>query len=214
MILLRVCALLLVCAAPLRADPIRLSEYSAKAEDRLRAWLDQDAGVRAKLGQVAAAQAPAAQAAAPAPFADPDLKDAVAEAPQPDQKAARRQLLSRLPGLAAPQSQGCASPEECRVPPLVMDIAPGGSIEPAIRAMVRPWIWLADERGLRLAVAPAPKSEAGQVLVLKLKGLGPSGTALNIRPRPEGGFHLWFDRAFELAEAYAREQAAAQTQRP
>jgi hypothetical protein len=43
---------------------------------------------------------------------------------------------------------------------------------------------------------------------MNLQGVGLAGVGLNIEPRPEGGVHLWFSRAFELAAAYSREHDA------
>jgi hypothetical protein len=191
---------LLLCAPALRAQTAPSaspSQTSMIADDRLRAWLATDSKVREKISrtQDAAQTAPA--------LADPDLKDAVADRPI-DAESARRELLSRLPGVSAPRPMGCQDFQSCTVPPLALDIPAGDSVEVAIRAMVRPWIWLADARGTRLGVAPAvPGSPA--VLAMNLQGLGLQGVELNIAPRPEGGIHLWFSRGLELATLYSRE---------
>ena len=93
-----------------------------------------------------------------------------------------------------------------------MDLPAGESVETAIRAMLRPWIWLADTRGTRLGVTPAGSDQA--VLSMNIQGLGISGVELDIAPKPEGGIRLWFSRSLELAEIYSREREALKTQQP
>jgi|GEM_PF-2971472 len=171
----------------LRAQPVTPAAPAPTAviaEDRLSAWLAADPAVREKIGR--------AQAAAPA-LADPDLKDA----------------LSDQPALKA-QPLGCQDFKGCSVPPLAMDLPSGAPVEPAIRAMLRPWIWLADARGARLGVAAGPEAQA--VLAMNLQSLGLSGVALNIAPKPAGGVHLWFSRGLELAALYSRERDALKPQ--
>ena len=186
------CAVVLLCAPVLKAQP---SQTASVADDRLRAWLSSDAKVREKIN---GAQAPAAVEA--------DLKDALADRPA-DKAGERKGLIARLPGLRASKALGCADFETCAVPPLAMDIPAGEPVESAIRAMVRPWIWLADARGARLGVAP---SAGSAVLALNIESLGLKGVELNISPNPEGGAHLWFDRALELSDIYARARQAVQ----
>lgn len=191
------CAVLLLCAPLLRAEP---SKAAAAADDRLRALLASDAKVREKIGKT--------QSSAPV-FAETGLKDAVADRPV-DPAGERRELLARLPGLRAPRVAGCQDFETCAVPPLVMDIPAGEPVEHAIRAMLRPWIWLADARGARLGVAPV-EADGAAVLAVNIGGFGLKGVELNIEPSAEGGVHLWFSRALELAEIYAREREAAKS---
>jgi hypothetical protein len=76
------CAVLLLCAPALRAEP---SKAAAAADDRLRALLASDAKVREKIGKT--------QSSAPA-FAETDLKDAVADR-SADPASQRRELLGR-----------------------------------------------------------------------------------------------------------------------
>jgi hypothetical protein len=191
--------LLLLCAPALRAQPAQPASPSQIADDRLRAWLATDPKVREKINRT--------QDAAPV-FADPDLKDAVADGPV-DMKS---DLLARLPGLKAPRQLDCQDFQSCAVPPLALDIPAGESVETAIRAMVRPWIWLADARGTRLGVAP-PGSGNQAILAINMQGLGLQGVELNIAPRPEGGVHLWFSRGLELAALYSREHDALKNTR-
>ncbi|MBI5240693.1 MAG: hypothetical protein HY926_09490 [Elusimicrobia bacterium] len=190
------CAVVLFCAPALQAAP---SQTAAAADDRLRALLSSDAKVREKIGKT--------QSSAPV-FAETDLKDAVADRPA-DPASERQELLARLPGLRAPRASGCADFKSCSVPPLAMDIPAGEPVEHAIRAMLRPWIWLADARGARLAVAPVA-ADGAAILAMNVPGLGLKGVELNIAPGAEGGVHLWFSRALELAEVYSREREAIQ----
>ncbi len=177
---------LLLCTPALRAQPTQpasSSQTAIIADDRLRAWLATDPDIQEKITQ--------AQNATPV-FADPDLKDAVADRPA---------------DTAISQQLGCQDFKNCAVPPLALDIPAGEPVEPAIRAILRPWIWLADARGARLGVMPAGEEGEG-VLAMNLKSLGLSGVELNIKPRPEGGVHLWFSRGLELATLYSREHDA------
>ena len=194
--------LFLLCVAPLRAEPVQPSHTAVVADDRLRAWLAVDPKVREKINRT--------QAAAPV-VADPDLKDAIADRPV-DAQSQRRELMARLPGMKAPRQMGCQDFTTCSIPPLAMDIPVGENVETAIRAMLRPWIWLADARGTRLGVTPAGSDQA--VLAMNIQSLGMSGVELNIAPRPEGGIHLWFSRGLELAEIYSRERDALAASRP
>jgi hypothetical protein len=185
------CAVLFLFSPIAKAEP---SPAALKADDRLRAWLSSDAKVREKIGKT--------QSSAPV-FAETDLKDAVADRTA-DSAGERQELLARLPGMRAPRALGCQDLETCSVPPLALDIPAGEPVEHAIRAMLRPWIWLTDARGARLAVAPL-EADGSAVLAMNIKGFGLKGVELNIEPGPEGGAHLWFSRALELAEVYARE---------
>jgi hypothetical protein len=200
-----VCAALLLCTPALQAQPpqpVSPSQTAVIADDRLRAWLAADPKVREKINQ--------AQAATPV-FADPDLKDAIADRPV-DAESQRQELMARLPGMKAPRKLGCQDFASCTVPPLALDIPAAEPVEPAIRAMLRPWIWLADARGTRLGVAPAGSDQA--VLAMNIQNFGISGVELNIAPKPEGGVHLWFSRGLELAELYSRERDALAASHP
>lgn len=177
------CAVFLLCAPALRAEPPQTaspSQSEVTADQRLRVWLAYDDTAHAKISR--------AQNAKPA-LADEDLKDAIADQPK------------------APRQMGCKDFQSCPNPPLALDIPAGESVETAIRAMVRPWIWLTDARGTRLGVAPTGAGSQA-VLALNMQGLGLSGVELNIEPRPEGGVHLWFSRGLELAAIYTHEREA------
>ncbi len=66
------CAAALFAAAPLSAAPVRPAMHALNAEERLVVWLASNPSVRQKLGHIQAVAAP---------FADPSLKDAVADQP-------------------------------------------------------------------------------------------------------------------------------------
>jgi hypothetical protein len=179
----------LLCAAPLRAAPANDSQIAIVAESRLRAWLANDPKVQEKITRAKNATQT---------LAERNLKDVVVNGPQ--------KARSRRPS-------DCLDFKSCPVPPLVMNLPGGADVEKAIRAMVRPWIWLADTKGVRLGVAPAG-SDAQTILLMNIQKLGLSSVALNITPRKEGGVHLWFSRGSKLAALYSREHAALQAARP
>jgi hypothetical protein len=178
-----VAAFLLVSAVPLRAAPVQPSKIALAAEERLHSWLAADPKVQEKISR--------AQAPAPFPIED-DLKDSVADQPS---------------GPKDPQPAECQNLQGCATPPLAVDVPAGEAVEPAIHAMMRPWILLADAKGVRLGIARGSDSEA--LLAMNIQGLGLSGVGLNIAPRPEGGVHLWFSRGLELAALYSRERDSA-----
>jgi len=207
----------LVCASPALAGSGRLNlpKSSSKAEYRLSAWLDREPVIWQKLSLAQEQPAPAtAQTFYPRThpdfaFADPSLKDAVADIPaQNDTERELCALLARLPGMPTWPAQGCRSYPDCDVPPLALDIEANEPMQPAIRALLRPWLWLAEARGRRLSVAASPETlgKGQRLLDMSLKDFGLEKVGLRIMPRPEGGFHLWFDRGFELAEVYSRER--------
>jgi hypothetical protein len=186
-----VCAALLLCASAARAQPSRPAssvQTATIADDRLRVWLTTDPKVREKITRT--------QDATPV-FVEPVLKDAVSDGPS----------------MQAPLQLGCRDFTTCLMPPLALDLPAGANIEAAIRAMVRPWIWLADAKGVRLGVAPA-RPESQSILLMNIQGLSLSGVGLNITPRKGGGVRLWFSRGSELAALYAREHAALPAVRP
>jgi len=203
MVLWRAGAVLLLCGTSLYASPVKLPKASVRAEDQLRVWLDQEPAIRAKLGLV---QAQAT--AVPAVFAEPDLKDAVRDSGAPDPERSRRELLARLPGLQASSVPVCRDLAGCSAPLLSQDVAAGEPLEPAIRALLRPWLLLAEAQGRRISVTPAVGPESQRILTVNLAAGGRSGVGLNAQARPAGGVHLWFDQALELAEAYSRQRAA------
>jgi hypothetical protein len=185
---LGVCVLLLLNAAPLLAASSGTSKAARAANERLSAWLTADRGVQAKL----------ARAKAPS-FVEPDLRDAVADAPVPSEPAERRPILR------IGRTSSCRNLRDCAVPPLAMDVPAGAPVEPAVLAMMRPWIWLAEAKGARLGVAHTGQTSQA-LLAMNLEELGLSGVGLNIAPRPGGGVHLWFDRESEVAMVYFLER--------
>jgi hypothetical protein len=188
------CIVLSLLSPSLQAQPPQAappSHIALVADDRLRAWLATDPKVRETIKR--------AQDAAEV-LTDTDRKDAVA-----DQPSDGKSLQS---GPVSPR-QACQDFATCSTPPLAADLTAGESVETAIRALLQPWIWLADAKGVRLGVAPS--SPGGQaVLAMNIQGLGLSGVELQIKPRPQGGVRLWFSRRADLAALYAREHAALQ----
>ncbi|MFI5349629.1 MAG: hypothetical protein ACHQ2Z_08805 [Elusimicrobiota bacterium] len=173
-----ICAVLLLNAAPLLAAPESSSKVALAGEEHLRAWIAADVKIQEKL---VLAEAP--------PFAEADLKDS----------------LSDRPVLKSPEQPECRDFRTCAVPPLTIDVPVGDAPADAILAMMRPWLWLADAKGVRLGVAHAdPKSQA--LLAMNIPGVGLTGVGLNAAPLPEGGVHLWFSRGLELAAVYSRER--------
>lgn len=200
-------AILTISLIPLwGASPhIQFARPSPRAEDRLRSWLERQPQVRGKITQIENQRE--RDAARPRfELADYDLKDAVADTPAAT--AGDRKILSRLPGLRAPENRGCASFAQCAQPPLALDLSAGEPILPAIRALLRPWLWLQQARRRRLHVSTAPPHETSRILTMSAADLALRDVGLNIAPRLEGGVHLWFDRGLELASVYAQAREA------
>jgi hypothetical protein len=171
-------AVLMLTAAPLLAAPTAPSKVALAGEEHLRAWIAVDASIQKKL---VLAETPS--------FVETGLKDSVADRPVP--KAA--------------EQPACRDFQTCAVPPLAVDVPAGKAPGAAILDMMRPWLWLADAKGVRLGVAHAdPKSPA--LLAMNIQGVGLSGVALNAAPGPDGGVRLWFSRGLELAAVYSRER--------
>lgn len=201
--------LALALAASCQAAPLVVPAVEQReAEYRLRAWLELDDTLQAKLGQLEAQHA--------APFADPGLRDSVSDAPsagdlrrriEQAQTDKRRQLAARLPGMSAPDIRGCPTLGDCAQPPLALDVDDPEHLRAALRALLRPWMLLAQARGRKLRVEPSEKAD--QLVRLESPALGVKDAAVLVRARPEGGYHLWLDRAFELAAVYGRERDAA-----
>ena len=173
-------AVLLLNTAPLLAAPVQPSKAAVAPDAHLRAWLAADPKVQEKLARM---KAPS--------FVEPGLKDAVADRP------------ADPPSGLKPD---CRDLKSCVIPPLAMDVPAGEPAEPAVLAMIQPWIWLADAKGVRLGVAHAD-AESTMLLAVHLPGLGLPSMELDISPRPEGGVHLWFGRGSELEAVYSRERA-------
>ncbi|MDD5656575.1 MAG: hypothetical protein PHF00_04900 [Elusimicrobia bacterium] len=189
---------LFLLAGPLWAGSARLQlpKGAAKAEDSLRLWLGRQDSLRRTVDE-------AAQSAAPALVED-GLKDALADAP-----AGREALLERLPGLRRPRTPVCRSLSDCAVPPLALDVEAEEPVEPAVRELLRPWLWLAQARGQRMKVSAAPAGDR-RLLEFSIPKLGIKSATVSVAPRPLGGVRLRIDRGLELAEVYSRERAAAE----
>lgn len=174
----RLWAVLLLNAATVLAAPVPPTKAALSADVHLRTWFHADAKAQEKIARAQALT-----------FVEPDLKDAVADGRASAPKPRRR--------------PDCKSLQDCAVPPLAVDVPAGEAVEPAVLAMMRPWIWLAEGKGVRLGVAHAA-AESPALLNMNIQGLGLSSVGLNIKRRAEGGVHLWFSRGGELAGVYAR----------
>lgn len=203
--------ILSLAAASADAASVRLPVSAGQAEDRIRSWLQTDGAIRERLSdtEAAAEQAAPKGAAAADILVEPDLKDALAEVPaQPDPARERQELLKHLPGIKNPDFLGCTDFKSCNTPALALDVAPGEPLEPAVRALLRPWLWLQEARGQRLAVSvPGPDTETtalSRALRMDIKDPALSDIGLNMSVRGDGRVHIWFDRGLELAELYSR----------
>lgn len=201
----RLALLVLAClmSAPCRASSSisqRLtvsSRQPVKADDKVRAWLDQQPQLLRNL------EAAARQADAYRPIPDPDLRDSVSDMPMD-----RHALLASLPGMTAPDVAFCSSLKNCSTPPLAIDVQDSEHLRPAVRSLVRPWLLLAQARGGAVALEAAPG--AGQrLLAFSLPKLSLRDVGVNVAARPEGGFHLWMDQALVLASVFAQERESA-----
>ncbi|HBT62367.1 MAG TPA: hypothetical protein DEB40_11545, partial [Elusimicrobia bacterium] len=129
----------------LSASAMRLPQSPFKAEKKLGRWLKREPSVREKISRIIAQNPAAGSYAFPAALAEMGLKDALADIPAVEE---------RRTGASRPRPMGCANFSECRLPPLELDTVSGEPLEPAIQAMLRPWLWLAEAVGRRLVLTP------------------------------------------------------------
>jgi hypothetical protein len=163
------------------AATIELPRSTLKAEKKLHRWLNHESAVR---DRIAALQTQA--------DAESDLKDAVSDTPE-----------SAAP---APRNLGCEDFPSCRVPILELDTQPGEPLEPAVLAMLKPWIWLAEFRGKHLVLTTARKDGGAEVFTMSIPGFDLRDVQIKAVVRPAGGLHLAFDRGLELDETYSRQR--------
>ena len=187
--------MLVVCPLWAGSGRLDLPKGSARAEESLRAWIGRQDSIREAIGKAAQTPKPI--------FAEDDLKDALADGAAP---GGRQALLARLPGLRQPRAHGCPNLEECAAAPLALDLEAGEPVEPAVRELLRPWLWLAQARSGTLSISPVPAGDPG-LLEFSIPKLGLEGVALNIAPGPAGGARLWLGRGPELADLYARQRS-------
>lgn len=200
-----------VATVPAFASPLRLSG-GPKAEDKLRRFIEQDKSLKARLddavnreeGLVAAAR-------------ESDLRDAVSDTTgsnlrrglEKSQGAQREALLRTLPGMRGPEvpAQACLTIVDCASPDMALDVPNAEGLPESLRRMVRPWMALQEARDSTLELSPM--SGPGEAtLSLRLKNIDAKPLVLNVAPRLLGGFTVWFDSPFVLAELYNRERNA------
>jgi hypothetical protein len=173
-----------------------------KAEKKLNRWLNHESAVRKKIARLQA-QADGAGANAysiSAALTDRDLKDALADAPASGLEAPE-------PGPSRPM--GCMSFSDCEMPTLELDTQAGERLEPALIAMLRPWLFMAEFRGQHMVLACARESAGAEIFSMSIPSFELVDVRLNVEARPGGGYHLWFDQGLELAEIYARQRGAS-----
>ncbi|MBI4061688.1 MAG: hypothetical protein HY403_09685 [Elusimicrobia bacterium] len=201
----------LLLAASAASARVRLSG-GAKAENKLRRFIEQDARLKARLHE-----ATRREEFYLAEARESDLRDAVSDAPLGDalraglEKTAgdkRRGLIETLPGMRVlPSGAVCPTVAACPVPDLALDVADAEHLPDSLRRLVRPWMVLQQARGsdIELASIDGPGDAA---LSVKLKDLDAQPLLINVSPRLLGGFKVWFERPLVLAALYGRERDA------
>ncbi|MDD5302202.1 MAG: hypothetical protein PHS14_03760 [Elusimicrobia bacterium] len=204
----------LVLAAPSFAasspKPVRLSG-GAKAEDKLRRFVSQDAHLKARLDEAARREEFYVAEAR-----ESDLRDAVSDVHSGDNLRAglektagekRKDILETLPGMKAPAVPVCRTVAACPTPDLALDVSDAESLPDSMRRLVRPWMVLQQARGseIELSSIDGPGDAA---LSVKLKDLDAQPLIINVSPRLLGGFKVWFERPLVLAALYGREREA------
>lgn len=198
------------CSAAKPAVPAKLSisaRQSAKADIRLRSWMQTQPGI--SKGLAAAIEREAAWR----PAMDPDLRDAVSDSPplhdriQVAEGKKRQSLLSALPGLKVPEAPTCADLKDCPLPPLAVDVDDSEHLRLAIRSLIRPWLLLQQARGGPLALEAAG-GEGEKILSFSIPELSLKDVGVNITAKPEGGYHIWLDQALVLSSVYGQQRDA------
>ena len=159
-------------------------------EGRLRGVVDEQRRKREALA--AAARAIMA--------GDAPLKDAVASSPD----ASKRQMLGRLPGMAAEPFDLCRTLERCAEAPLSLHVDDEVLIPDAMVALARPWIALEKARGAELAFRA---EDHGRGVTLE-RASGPK-LSLQVAAVPTGGFDVSLRSDGDAAALFASERAAA-----
>ncbi|MEK7858179.1 MAG: hypothetical protein AAB320_03475 [Elusimicrobiota bacterium] len=199
-------ALTVLLSAPLAAQPpasltLRGSVPAHQTEARLGAWLDAQPLVARKIAQISSEARLLADAMAP----ESDLRDAMSDRPAPQDGP---QSVAALPGMTAKPQAGCVALSDCANPPLALDVEDAAALRPALRRLLRPWLLL-QQAGQDKIKIDAVAGEDARLLELSWAGTALKKVALNVSPKPEGGFRLWLDRPFELAEHYNAGRDAA-----
>jgi hypothetical protein len=195
---MRIAPLLLVLAVlPASAQSLRLSG-GRKAEDRLRAFVEKNATLKARFDDAAAREE-----AFVSEVRESGLRDAVSDF---SGDRLRRGFVESLPGMRAP-GLGCVTLSDCAVPELAAEAVEARELPDTVRRLVRPWLLLQQARGS--SVELIPQEGAGDAaLIVRLRDADSAPMTLNVAPRLLGGFKVWFDRPFVLAALYDRERAA------
>lgn len=203
---------MLLSAAARAADkPARLTGDAA-AEESLRQFIEHNPKFQARLNAIAQREQALANQ-----NRDADLKDAVADTPNPDAirdrlahagAGDRSGLLATMPGFKTVSPSTCHALVDCANPDLATDVGEKELVTSAVRDLVRPWMLLQQARGKKLVLTPLADATDDGVLSMKLKGIDAPLVQLNVTPRPLGGFKIWFDQPLVLASIYGRERGA------
>jgi hypothetical protein len=207
--------LLLAAAVPALAGPVRL-KGGAKAEEKLRKFVAQDAKLKARLEDAAKReQAFLAEAR------DSDLRDAVADKSADSVRAElekapadkRKAVLETLPGMKPMAGPACVTLADCPAAELSIEVQDAREIPDTIRRAVRPWMVLQQARGSEVRLETA--DGAGDAAVtMTLKGVEAAPIVFNVSPHLLGGFTVWVDHPYEAAALYERERAAVLNRAP
>ena len=129
-----------------------------------------------------------------------ELRDAVIA----EKGAAKKQIMNRLPGMAADPFNMCRDLQRCAEAPLSLHVEDDSLINDAFLALARPWFNLQRARGQSVAVSVDP----GEGVQLALTDLSeqPSVT-LEASPAPTGGFDVTLREGAAAGKVYARERA-------
>jgi hypothetical protein len=186
----------LVGQAPLSAATLDLPVSTLKAEKKLHRWLNHDSTLKDTIARLQARSTAASAEPQSIPdfLAERDLKDALADdrAPSSPSNAAR--------------PMGCGDFPSCRMPVLELNLQTGEPLEPAILAMLKPWLWLAENRGQHLLLASARSNQEEAVLSMSIPGFDLADVRMNAEVRPGGGMRVSFERGLELGETYSRQR--------
>ncbi len=189
------CLLALAPPAVAAESSLRLSG-GPKSENALRKFVSSDKTLRTKI--VAAAKR---EDLLRAENQDPNLRDALTD------DGGRKLRVEQLPGMNPVPGAGCAALRDCAIPQLAVDVAGSEQIPEALRQLVRPWMLLQQARRSDVKLTPL-ESPGDAVLRLELRKLAASPVLVNVTARPFGGFTVWVDRPFVLADLYGRERDA------
>lgn len=201
--------LTLVAAVPAFAGPVRL-KGGAKAEEKLRRFVSQDAKLNARLKDAVLREERFVAEAR-----ESDLRDAVSDTSINDLHAAlerntgekRKALLEALPGMKAVGGPACATLAACPKPDMAIEVSDARNLPDSLRLMVRPWMTLQQARGSEIEVVTA-EGAGDAALTVTLNGVPAAPLVLNVSPHLIGGFSVWFDQPEAAAALYAREREA------